>query len=122
MRAAVAIDGEGKYRSSAVAAKGTEAAIVVVVSLCECGLLVDKIRVARNTRFDEIPNVTFEARDILLDIETRVSEKPGFRETQVSGNPGFWESRVWGKPGFHETRVSDRKKWARLKRKCAHLF
>ena len=66
MRAAVAIDGEGKYRSSAVAAKGTEAAIVVV----------------GNTRFDEIPNVTFEARDILLDTETLVSEKPGFRETR----------------------------------------
>ena len=34
MRAAVAIDGEGKYRSSAVAAKGTEAAIVVLLLVC----------------------------------------------------------------------------------------
>ena len=47
---------------AAVAAKGTKAAIVIVV----LGLCVDKIRVARITRFDEIPTGDSEPHDILL--------------------------------------------------------
>jgi hypothetical protein len=43
-------------------------------------LLVDKIPVTQITRFDEIPPGTCEARDILLDAETRFLEKPGFLE------------------------------------------